>query len=261
MVAKRSRMWAALAVMGAVLPGVAHAAPEEIQVYMDELNAAGEPGLDIHVNDVLAGVPGPAFPRGEPSLDRWRITPEWSLGLGSGFEAGLYLPMATIAPDGKWRADGVKVRLKWLAPHGAEGFYWGANYEVGYSDHYIDENPWNNEIKLIAGWRRGRWLAASNANIDFALSGAARGPATVEMDEKVGYAISKALTLGIETYNGVGPLRNIGQIRGQDQSSFLAADVHLGRWDLNAGIGKGYGGNADHLIVKFIFSVPITRGG
>ena len=49
------------------------------------------------------------------------------------------------------------------------------------------------------------------------------------------------------------------QTRGQDQSTYLAIDMYLGRWDLYAGIGKGYGGNADHLILKFIISVPLTR--
>src|SRR5579863_1972303 len=151
-----SNRWALL--LATLAPAQAQAAPEEIQVYMDELNAAGEPGLDIHVNDVVSGVPGPAFPGGEPSLHLWRVTPEWSLGLGNGFDAGAYLPLATITPDGKLRADGAKARLKWLAPHGEQGFYWGANYEVGYSDRLIDPHHWNNEIKLIAGWRNEHWV-------------------------------------------------------------------------------------------------------
>ena len=249
------------ALLGALLaPTAAHAAPEEIQVYMDELNAAGEPGLDIHVNDVAGGVAGPAFAGGEPALHRWRMTPEWSLGLGHGLEGAVYLPLATIAPDGKIRADGIKARIKWLAPHGETGFYWGANYEAGYSDHQIDDHHWNNELKLIAGWRRGRWLVATNVNFDAALSGPSAGPVTLDIDGKLGYRVSRALTLGIETYNGFGPLRAPGQFASNDQSTFLAADLHLGKWDVNAGIGKGYGGNADHTIVKFVFSVPIGHG-
>lgn len=262
-IAARAALPAAIAV--ALTPAVpAMAAPEEIQVYMDELNAAGEPGLDIHVNDVPNGVPGPAWPGAEPSLHRWRVTPEWSLGLGSGFEMGAYVPLATIAPDGTLHADGVKVRMKWLAPHGEEGFYWGANYEIGYSDRFIDDHAWNNEIKLIAGWRNDRWLAAVNANLDFALSGSTSGtgagPATLDLDEKLGYKLSKALTLGIETYNEAGPFRRF-DFSAYDDSTFLTADAHVHGWDLNAGVGRGYGGNADHLIVKFILSVPLTRGG
>lgn len=249
--------WAAFFVI--LAPVEAQAAPEEIQVYMDELNAAGEPGLDVHVNDVLAGVPGPAFPDGQSSLHRWRVTPELSLGLGDGFEAGAYLPMATIASDGKVRADGVKVRIKWLAPHREQGFYWGANYEIGYSDHFIDPHHWNNEVKFIGGWRDGRWLVAVNGNIDFALSGLNPGPVTLDFDEKIGYRISSRWTIGVETYNGLGAICYLGQFAAYDQASFLALDAHLGRWNVNAGIGKGYGGNTDHLILKFIISVPLTK--
>lgn len=249
--------WAAFLVL--LTPVQAQAAPEEIQVYMDELNAAGEPGLDIHVNDVLAGVPGPAFAGGQPSLHRWRVTPELSLGLGNGFEAGAYLPLATISPDGKVRADGAKVRIKWLAPHREHGFYWGANYEIGYSDRLIDPHHWNNEVKLIAGWRDGRWLMAVNGNIDFALSGPNPGPVTLDFDEKLGYRVSKRWTLGVETYNGLGTIHALGQFAAYDQSTFVTVDAHLGRWDVNAGIGKGYGGNADHLILKFIVSVPLVK--
>ena len=256
----RRLQWACVFV-GLASPAMAWAAPEEIQVYMDELNAAGEPGLDVHINDVAQGVAGPAFPGGEPTLHRWRVTPEWSLGLGNGFEAGAYLPLATIAPGGKLRADGLKFRVKWLAPHGEQGFYWGANYEIGWSDRQIDDHHWNNEVKLIGGWRSEHWLAAVNANIDFALSGPHPGPATVDLDEKLGYKLSKALTLGIETFNGAGSLRSFGQVSRYDQSTFLTADTHLGRWDLNAGIGRGYGGNADRLIVKFILGVPIGHRG
>ncbi len=250
-------LWAAYFVLFSSVP--VQAAPEEIQVYMDELNPAGEPGLDMHVNDVLAGVSGPAFPGGQASLHRWRVTPELSLGLGGGFEAGAYLPLATITSDGKVRADGAKVRVKWLAPHGKQGFYYGANYEIGYSDHLIDEHHWNNEIKLIGGWRNGRWLVAINGNIDFALSGANPGPATLDLDEKLGYRLSDRWTLGVETYNGLGPIRALGQFAAYDQATYLVVDAHLGRWDVNAGIGKGYGGNGDHLVLKFIISVPLVK--
>lgn len=243
----------------ALAPAVASSAPEEIQVYMDELNARGEPGLDVHLNTVLSGVGGPAVAGGAPSLHRWRITPEWSLGLGSGFEAGLYLPLLTVGPGEPLRADGAKVRLKWLAPHGESGFYLGVNDEVGWSDHQIDDHRWNNEVKLIAGWRRGRGFAAVNANVDFGLSGPHRGPATLELDEKVGWRVSKTLTLGIETYNAAGPIRRLS-FGGADQSTFATADVHLGRWDLNLGLGHGYGGNLDGWIGKMIISAPIAAG-
>jgi len=243
----------------AVPAGVAHAAPEEIQVYDDELNAKGKVGLELHVNDVLTGDESLDYAGAETSLHRWRTTPEFSLGLGSGFEAGAYLPLATIAPDGVMRVQGVKLRMKWIAPHGETGFFGGVNYEIGKSAHRLDENPWNNEIKLIGGWRGGRWQVAVNGNVDFALSGPALSPATLEIATKAGYRISGKTSLGVESYNGVGPLRAIGQFTGSEHSSYAVIDTEIGRWGLNAGIGKGYGANKDSLIVKFLISVPIGK--
>ena len=247
-----------------LLPGLffspsAYAAPEEIQVYMDEMGQAGEVGLDVHVSDVLEGDGTPGYPGAEASLHRWRITPEFALGLGHGFEVGAYLPLATIAPDGVLRASGVKMRLKWLAPRREEGFFWGVNFEIGRVAHRLDENPWNSEVKLIGGWRKGRWVAAVNGNFDFTVSGPNPGPATFEFASKLGYKLTPKLTLGAESYNEVGPLRSLGHFSQNEHSTYLALDAQLGKWDVNAGIGKGYGTNGDSLLVKFVIGVPIGR--
>jgi hypothetical protein len=233
------------------------AADEEIQVYMDELNLKGVFGLDVHVNDVLRGDGTPAWPGAETSLHRWRITPEWAVGVGHGFELGLYLPLATIAPDGVVRVQGIKGRVKWLAPHGEQGFYWGLNFEIGHVDHRLDENPWNAELKLIGGWRRGRWLAALNGNIDFVVSGPAPAPATLQLAGKVGYALTPALTLGVESYNGMGEFKSLGHLPDNEHATYVVLDAKLGKWDLNAGLGKGYGTNGDDVVLKFVIGVPI----
>jgi hypothetical protein len=55
------------ALVSGFLCSSAVAAPEEIQVYMDELNAPGEIGLDIHNNYVLSGDPGVDYAGEQPS--------------------------------------------------------------------------------------------------------------------------------------------------------------------------------------------------
>lgn len=237
----------------------ASAAPEEVQVYMDELNPAGDIGLDVHANYVPDGVRAADYTGQQPSLHRWRITPEFSLGLGDGFEAGLYLPLATIAPGGPLRADGIKGRLKWLAPHGEEGFFWGANLELGRVSRRLDINPWNGELKLIGGWRRGRWRVGVNENFDFVVDGPRHDPISTELATKIDYKLTNAFRLGVESYNGLGPLRDPGHLPKQEHATYLTIDTKLGRWDLNAGVGHGYGVNPDHIIFKFIIGVPIGR--
>ena len=238
-------------------PNPASAAPEEIQVYMDELNAPGEIGLDIHHDYVPSGDPAIDYAGQQPSLHRYRITPEWSLGLGKSFELGVYLPLATLDERGLF-LDGVKFRLKWLAPR-PEGqkWFWGANLEVGREDHRLDQNPWNAELKFILGMHSGKWTAATNANLDFKLSGPAPAPASLEIATKLNYKLSAKTAFGIENYTGIGEVRRLGRFSTSDQSSYLALDTSVGKWDLNLGIGRGYGSNPDKWIAKAIVRVPL----
>ena len=248
----------ALAV-SALASAPARAADEEIQVYMDEIGRPGALGLDVHVNDVLAGDGTPDDPGADTALHRWRITPEFSMALNKSFELGAYLPLATITPGGTLRADGFKFRLKWLAPHTETGFYWGANFEIGRVSHRLDENPWNAEFKLIGGWRNDHWLIGVNGNLGFKVSGPAPSPATLELATKLGYKLTPRLTVGVESYNEIGPLRSLGHFSANDHVTYLAVDADLGGWDINAGIGKGYGTSADHTVLKFVIGVPIGR--
>ena len=245
--------------LGLLSSGVARAADEEIQVYMNEINAPGQPGLDLHTNYVTSGDATPDYPGGQSSLHRLRVTPEFSYGLDDHFELGAYLPLATLDNTGQVRADGWKLRAKWLGQHPEHGFYYGVNYEVGRLDHHIDQNPWNNEIKLIGGWEGEKWLVGANVNFDFALSGPAKTSPNVQLATKAGYKLNKTTTIGVESYNGLGTIRDFANLSGSDQSSFVAVDTKLGRWDLNLGVGKGYGTSKDNTILKLIIGVPIGK--
>ena len=246
-----------LFLLAALAPTRAWAAPEEVQVYQDEMNKPGELGLDVHVNYVASGDGTPDYLGAESSLHRLRITPEFSLGLTKTLELGAYLPLATIARDGKLRVDGAKMRLKFIAPHQAQGFYWGANLEIGRVSHRLDLNPWNSELKLIGGWRTGRWSAAVNANFDLALSGPAKGPLELEVTSKLAYQLTHGFALGLESYNGLGPLRDLGHLASTDHTTLITADTHIGKFDLNLGVGKGYGSNSDSTVVKMVIGVPL----
>ena len=247
-----------LAVVSGFLCSPAFAAPEEIQVYMDELNAPGEIGLDLHNNYVLSGEPGVDYSGEQPSVHRYRVTPEWSVGLTNSLELGAYLPLATVDRR-RIFVDGFKFRLKWLAPHAeGKGLFWGANFEIGREDYRLDDNPWNAELKAIVGLHSGNWTAAANANLDFKVSGPAPAPATLEIATKLSYAVSHKTRLGVESYNGTGEIRRWGRFRTSEQSTYVAADTSVGKWNLNLGIGHGYGRNPDKWIAKAIVSVPLS---
>jgi hypothetical protein len=236
----------------------ARAADEEIQVYLNDINLPHQAAVELHVNDVPSGDATPDYPGQESGVNRIRVTPEWSWSLNDNVEFGAYLPLTTLDSGGHLRADGWKVRVKWLGSHTERGFFYGVNYEVGRLDYRLDRNPWNNEIKLIGGWEGDRWIAGSNLNFDFALSGPDRTPPQVQWASKLGYKLQEDTVLGLESYNGLGTTRDFGHFSGSDQSTFVALDTKRGRWDFNAGVGKGYGTSKDDLIVKLI--VGMTFG-
>jgi len=235
----------------------ASAAPEEIQVYEDDLDKPGQFGLDVHSNYVVSGYAPQQYPGQQPSAGTFRLTPEWSYGVTPNVELGLYLPLTTLH-DGKYDFDGEKFRIKFIAPRpSSQSWYWGVNFEIGHVDKLLDINPWNAELKSIVGWRSGPWDLAFNTNVDWAVAGPDRQPATVQLATKLSYKVAGPWAVGIESYDGAGDFRHFGEFAGSGHDLYLTADGSIGLWNLNLGIGHGYSGDPDKWILKMIVGVPI----
>lgn len=262
MVGPTLRLAAAGFCCAAALAGGARAAPEEIQVYMDEIGPPHELGLDVHVNFVPDGRVQPDFPGEQASEGRTRITPEWSYALNPNLELGAYLPLTTLDRHGDFAADGIKGRIKWVAPRApGQSTFWGLNFELGRVSHSLDNNPWNAELKGIAGIRKGPWTLAANLNVDWVVSGPDQGaPPDLQLALKAAFSLDKETSVGLETYNGLGSTRAFGRLSRQDHSTFVVIDRGFGRWDLNLGVGYGYGRPEDRWILKAIVGVPIGPG-
>lgn len=241
-------------------PGLAQAAPEEIQVYMDEINPVGHFGLDVHVNYVARADLTADYLGQQQTRHRLRVTPEFSYALSPNWELGAYLPLASSV-DGHTTIDGEKLRIKYLAPR-AEGqaWFWGANFEIGRVVRRTDLNPWNAEFKGIFGARKGPFTLAFNTNFDWAVHGPDEGPTTLQLASRASYDITPDFTIGVENYNDLGPVRHLsGDLSRQEQALFLTLDKGLGDWDLQVGLGRGYGANPDGWILKAMIGVPIDR--
>jgi hypothetical protein len=242
--------------------GPALAAGEEIQVYMDEISPKGHFGLDVHVNYVADGVKTFDYAGQQQSLHRVRITPEWSWAVGDTLELGAYLPLATIS-DGDFKVDGAKLRLKFVAPRPENSdWFWGANFEIGKVAERIDINPWNAEAKGIIGARKGPWTMALNTNFGWVVDGPDKGDGVgLEIATKLSYAIAPDFAIGVESYNDVGEVSHLGgDLTRLEHSTYVTFDRSFGDWELNFGVGKGYGdANPDEWIVKAIIGIPIDR--
>jgi hypothetical protein len=227
------------------------AAPEEIQVYLDDMSAPGHFGVDVHNNFVIAGSSLASYAGEQPPAHVFRLTPEFYYGLSPTVELGLYV-LSTHASDGGTHLDGAKLRIKFVAPRDpAAGLFWGANLEIGDASRRVSETPWNGELKGILGYRAGPWLLAINPNLDWSLS-AHGGPATVDVDFKVSRSINSSTQIGIETYDDFGALGALGSLGQNSKTIYAVIDQDFGSVDLNAGIGRGLTSDSDRWILKFI---------
>ena len=71
---------------------------------------------------------------------------------------------------------------------------------MGRVRHRLDINPWNAEVKGIAGWREGPFTLAGNLNFDFIVSGRKPAPAKFQGAIKATYRVQSGVTLGLESY-------------------------------------------------------------
>lgn len=234
------------------------AAPEEMQVYLDEFADPGRFGLDFHTSYVAS------TESGATSRNMLRVTPELSYGINDNWEGALYW-LTSTGPEqhsGQPVSDGVKLRLKWRpnAPSPDSPWYWAVNYEVGeLARRFYPDSP-SNELKLIAVWRSGAWTLGANFNLARSVRSDAQQGTSAEITGKVAYRVAAAgdteLQLGLEHYAGLGTLKNLYSTDERMSMTLLVADFVLKGWDFNVGLGQATGATQDNTLVKAIVGVP-----
>ena len=226
------------------------AAPEEIQVYLDDKEDPGVMSIDWHNNYVFSGRTRPDYVGEKPPNHLYRLTPELNYGVSQVFELGAYL-LTSRDSSGQWAADGAKVRLKYIAPHMEEGVFYGLNLEVGQQNHALSQDPWGAQLKGILGWRHGAWTLGYNMNLDTALSPRG-GPVTSESDLKINYAVTHRTQMGIESYNELGPSSHPHAFNADSKVLYAVLDTSFHALDINMGVGRGLTHPSDMWTLKMI---------
>lgn len=232
--------------------------PDEIQVYLDDINKPGEPGLELHVNTTPSGRTTPDFPGEITPGHGLRITPEFSYGLTQTLEAGFYMPF--VFPDnGHNEFAGPKVRLKWLPLQTGEtgGGFAGVNFEYAWVKSDLEQATRAGELRPIVGWRSPEWLVAANPILDFDLAGPEKGARpSFEPAIKASRKVAQGIDAGLEYYGNLGPAGQWLPLARQAHSLYLAFDVDHAPWVFNFGVGRGWYA-ADRWTVKMIFEIPL----
>ncbi len=230
------------------------AAPDEIQVYTEEMDETGELGLELHVNYVIDGAKTPSYEGGSPSHHMLQTTPEFSYGISPNLEAGLYLPVAREA-DGAWYGNGLRLRMKYMASREAgNSVFWGLNTEYGYTNHRVAESEWGMEIRPIVGMHTEQWLVSFNPimTLDFS-NGLSRKP-HFEPALKMTHKVHEGIDAGLEYYGEYGYLNDI--LPASERVNYLVAvmDVAISDSGFNLGIGRGNSNATDTWITKGIIA-------
>lgn len=235
----------------------AHAAPDEIQVYTEEMDDPGEFGLELHLNYVPEGRKQPGFAGEMQSHHRLQVTPEFSYGLTRTLEAGLYLPLA-ISADGTLYENGLRLRLKYIAPR-AEGerLFWGINAELGYSPPRISESAMALELRPILGYRDDQWLVSFNPILDMDLSSNVSRAPRLEPALKVTHRVSAGTRAGLEYYGEYGPLHDLLPVGSLTHALYGVVDLDFHGIDMNLGVGHGLKNAEDQWVVKAIIALPL----
>jgi hypothetical protein len=255
---------------------LAHAAPEEIQVYMNEFADPGAWGLDVHTNYVGSLQPnaGNTPPPSRTARKMLRTTPELSYGINKNWEVAGYF-LTSAGPEqasGHLLGDGVKARVKWRpdwavnAEKNGSPWYAAINFEMGQLAQRFNAEQQVGQLKLIGMWRQGNWTVGGNLNFDRTLKGPSALGTTTELDVKLAYRLSVlgalgsqgpgTTQIGIEQYAYRGALSGAYAGQNRNKAIFLALDFEVNKWEVNLGVGRATGVIDDKLIVKAVIGVP-----
>jgi hypothetical protein len=241
-----------LAIAGA--PAIVAAAPEEIQVYTNDVNDPGEFGIELHMNYAVDGSRAPAYAGQLPSHHVFQLTPEFSYGFAKNWDAGLYV-LTAVAPDGRAYGNGAKFRVKYVAPD-TGAYFWGVNLELGRTSKRVTESNMNVELRPIIGWRNDKWLLSFNPIIGAAVSGDASREPSFAPAFKVARSVGEGVQVGFEHYADLGGIHHIPAFNQQDHTFYGVVDIETKKFDLNLGIGRGITSASEKWVAKMIVGIP-----
>jgi hypothetical protein len=223
----------------------AYADGTELEVYRDDIADAGESNLDFAANAVQTS-------RQDDGQRRtvFQAVGEYAYGIDDVWQVGVKLPVSYV--DGVWRADGLLSEIKFVLPHGKTGWYWGAEFEIGYESTPTEKQQWTIEATPIAGVRAGDWEFVFNPGLSISSGDDNRGVVLFEPSAKLAYRVINGGALGVEYFSEAGPIRSISPGRERNELAFVTFDTKIEKSVINFGVGHGVNGNSPGWAIKMV---------
>lgn len=226
----------------------------EIQVYGSDTVPAGNTMVELHSNFTASGSRSTldgTYPTNHQEHETVEITQGWN----NWFETGLYI-FTSAGPNGqgyKWVGDHIRPRVRvpeeWNWPVGVS-----LSFEFGYQRPIFSKDTWTFEIRPIVDKQIGPWYVAFNPALERSFHGPSV-PDGVEFSPavKLSYTFTKKIQGGFEYYGSTGNFISFAPFREQQQQIYPTIDLDLSpAWEFNFGVGIGFTGSTDHLIIKMI---------
>jgi hypothetical protein len=237
--------------------GSALAQTDEIQVYDASIAKPGVFNLTLHNNYTFDGAGTPAFPGGLVSNHTLNGVPEWAYGVTDWFEAGLYLPLYSVASNSGAQLNGFKLRALFVTPDAEDkSFFYGVNFEFSYNARHWDPDRYTSEIRPIVGWRFGSVDLIVNPILDNSWKGFSAldfAPAT-----RLAWNVTKEWAVAAEEYDDFGPLKGFFPGNAQSHQIFAVVDYSGAPMEFEAGLGFGLTPASDNLVLKLILSKDLN---
>jgi len=257
------RVWPIAALIFCTFPSSkALALPDELEVHLDDTTPKGQFAVDVIANYTASG---PRAPSGEglrPTFHLLQISPDFSYGLTKNSQIDLQL-FSSVNLHGDGRVDGGRIEYLTIPirpdDEDDDGLFLGGLFEVGHLPATLSRNRLDGEIKLLMGYRVGRWTFATNPELGFKVKGSGSSQPDLSVKFKAAYRVDPTYSVGIEHYGELGQLRHIGPLNQQSQQTFAVVDFKAKGMDFNVGIGRGWNDFSERWVLKTVVSFPFSE--
>ncbi len=221
----------AVALLLATLRLPALAGPDIDVVYGDDIARRGELATELAARWSQTSRHGDFG--GRPV---WQAVGELAYGVTDNLNVGIRLPVTRAG--GSWHAHGALAEVKYLAPHRAGGFYWGAEIEAGGIKPIGEQRAAVIEAFPILGWRGGHLHLVGNPGVEYSSEGEDRGWAFAPKI-KLSYRLNDRHALGLEYHVDAGRVGDFAARSQRSEMAYLTWDARLAGHPVSVALGHG----------------------